>query len=233
MESIKKFFKDKYLTALVVSICSILLGLCAIIFPNFFANAFSIFAGIVLIVFSLFLVFTAITFSPFVMVSFYRFMQALLMLIIGIVLVSNTQFGTSVISCIFGLWVLINGLIDITSVASVFNTDKYSILEQIGALLEVAFGIIILVNPFTSFMVWVIFVGCYLVLDGAYILVLAIRTKKFAKEFKRAVVESNAEDVSKNDDEVIEVEKDDTSKSDDSKKDDEVIEIDTSKDDKK
>lgn len=154
---LKEMKKNKILTATVM----IILGAFMLIWPGIVSRSICYFLGAVLIFFGITKIIAYVKLTEVGFFSKVLLLFSILMILLGVALFIKPDFFSSIIPILVGICVLLES---INGFMSYFQEKDIAIL--IRALLLLAFGILLLWNPFGATQVFIRIIGIYLILDG-------------------------------------------------------------------
>ena len=188
----KKFFKEMKWDALLTGILYILLGLVALIVPETMQKALGYLLGVVLIVAG------AVSMISYLLrdahQSYYHndFLHGLIGIVAGILVLNKIEFIIAAIPFMLGVLVLISGCGKLQSVIDMKRMEYGNwVVMLIFALVNIAFGILLMCNPFQWGVLLFRLLGLGLVFSGVTDCVVTVY---LAAKIKRYVQEMNAVD---------------------------------------
>ena len=171
------FIKLKNLSVITI-IVSLLIGAVLLIKPDESLKLVSLLCGITVIALGIAALFSYFTKYKTAVLA----VLGTVSIIGGIIISVKYQAIMSVIIFIFGLFILLSGIVDFFSAIDSKKSDISSwIVSLVLAVVTMVFGLVIMVNPFSSVVVMTRILGVGLIVYAVMDLISFIQIKKIAK----------------------------------------------------
>lgn len=185
------FIKLKNLSVITI-IVSLLIGAVLLIKPDESLKLVSLLCGITVIVLGIAALFSYFTKYKTAVLA----VLGTVSIIGGIIISVKYQAIMSVIIFIFGLFILLSGIVDFFSAIDSRKSDISSwIVSLVLAVVTIVFGLVIMVNPFSSVVVMTRILGVGLIVYAVMDLISFIQIKKIAKIALSPEIDADATEV--------------------------------------
>ena len=196
LDMIKELKKNMILLAVFY----LILGIILVLFPEGSGYAICYLIGGLTIIYGIFhLVLYQRTKSPFVTYR-YDLVQGIIGLAIGIYVMIVPEILIETLPVVLGVVVMIDSIVKIQNAWDLkrMGYDRWW-LVMIGALVTLAFGLLMVFYPFTVYLSVIVFVGISLIVNGVSDLITIFILNKKVKEFKskveNMVIDSDAKEI--------------------------------------
>lgn len=181
--------KKMFTNFLISSICYIALGIALMVWPIASLNVFCYVIGSVTVAYGLWRIYRFVTHREERYVTVGLFV-GIVALALGLCLFIKPEIFSSILPMILGLYLVFDGMVKLQAAFDIKRDgyEKWGILLLL-ALLMIALGVVIILNPFDSATVLVAFIGASMVVDGAINLWNAIVVYQHLKALKKAAKE--------------------------------------------
>ena len=184
---------ESWWSYLLAGIVALAFGVLLIAYPSATAKTFFWIFGVFLLVFGLIDVMRGVVHLFKKQKWFGTFAWGAVSFIIGGILLGNLGRATAgvlwVMAILVGIWVIVLGVIELATAMDLPPGTGRGWIAVLGVI-SIIFGIIILAYPFGSVYALMVVIGVYLLIAGAYEIVMSIyvpmRTRKIKKELKAA-----------------------------------------------
>lgn len=153
-------------TYIGISLVSVLLGLFLVIKPETSSNIFTYIIG------AGFVFYGVVHMVTYILVkndSFYQYdlAKGIITTIIGVFFILKPTVIASILPMTLGIAILINGIFSLQSSINILrNTSSNWLRVLIPAVITIALGLLIVLNPFASVKTLLIIIGCCLIWNG-------------------------------------------------------------------
>ncbi len=171
-------------TELIAGAALILIGLILLIWPGIATNLLFGAIGAICIIIGLVYVVRYCMLEAKLAITSFDLSLGLVWIIAGVAVIVFKNLLISLLPILFGLIVLIGGVIKIQSTLGFkrMNATRWY-LELICAIVSIAFGVIILLNPFSTALLLMRVIGAALAIEGIMDLVSRIFYKRSCETF--------------------------------------------------
>ena len=171
-------------TELIAGIAMILIGLVLLIWPGIATSLLFGAIGAVCIIIGVVYVVRYCMLEAKLAITSFDLSLGLIWILGGVLIIVFKNLLISLLPMLFGLIVLIGGVIKLQSTLGFrrMNATRWYI-ELICAIISIAFGVIILLNPFSTALLLMRVIGIALVIEGAMDLISRIFYKKTCDAF--------------------------------------------------
>ena len=153
-------------TYIGVSLVSILLGIFLVVKPETSSNIFTYIIG------ACFVFYGVVHMATYILVkndSFYQYdlAKGIITTTIGVIFILKPTIIASILPMILGIAILVNGIFGLQSSINILrNTSTTWVRVLIPAIITIALGLLIVLNPFESVKTLLIIIGCCLIWNG-------------------------------------------------------------------
>lgn len=154
----KNIFNNMIKEAIAYDIFAIILGVFLLCNPRLATTVTGVLFGVFLTISGLYMI------SNYIFnrntINMFRLSLGLLTLIMGIIFLINPILLSSVITLIIGIWIIISGIIKLLLAIKfkIFNEETW-IINIVISILTICIGILLVVNPFKSYIVISTYIG--------------------------------------------------------------------------
>lgn len=126
----------------------------------------------------------------------YNLVYGLVFVLLGIVIFVKVETVISIIPFLLGFAVTISGLLKFQNAVDLIRM-KYSGwgIVMIVSILNIAFGVVLIMNPFTSAMILFICIGIGMIYSGVSDLIATIMLSRSIKNIGKEIVKASEQDV--------------------------------------
>lgn len=180
-----EFIKEIKTTLLVMAGFYIIMGLLMLIFPQLVSNTICYIIGAICLItggLAIYVYIASEVYGPLAMVTL---VISILFIGLGLFVFLNPETFASFIPLVMGIILALEGFSKLQSSITLkkYNYDKWwEIL--IGAIVIFIFGIILILNPFTSLIILIRLLGIFLIIDGISNILTAFSYNKIEKSIK-------------------------------------------------
>ena len=155
--------------------------------PTIATRTVEIFTGVILMILGLSATFNYFSKGTLKIFNF-NLAYGIVSIFLGFLILINPFTLVNILTCIFGIWLCISGLIKVNHGLNFRKVKEDSwLLTFVIGLLTLAFGIVVIINPFINLyltQVLGMFISVYAVLDFTESVLLKQRASSFLKLFK-------------------------------------------------
>ena len=182
--------KKMFTNFLISSACYIALGIALMVWPVASLNVFCYVVGSITAAYGLWRIYRFISHREERYVTVGLFI-GIVALALGICFFVKPEIFSSILPFILGLYLIFDGAVKLQAAIDIKKDGytKWGILLLL-ALLMIALGVVIIINPFDSAAVLVTFIGASMVVDGAINLWNAIVVYQHLRALKKAAKET-------------------------------------------
>lgn len=162
-----EFIKEIKTTLLVMAGFYIIMGLLMLLFPQLVSNTICYVIGAICLITGGLAVYTYVASQIYGPLAMLTLVIAIVFIGLGLFIFLNPETFASFIPLVMGIVLALEGLSKFQSSVTLkkYNYDKWwEILA--GAIVVFAFGIVLLLNPFTSLIILIRILGFFLIIDG-------------------------------------------------------------------
>lgn len=172
-------FKQTYI---VLSVVLVLLGICMLIFPAFFAYTICRIIGAVCIIHGIMRLVGYFSNDLYKIAFQFDLALGIASIILGLVIIFNTEGFVSLVPIIIGIFTLVSGTLKIQSSvdAKRFGLSTWWLL-LLCSVVTMLFGMVLILCPLESMSAIISVMGISLIIDGIQSLFLVIYTVKYRK----------------------------------------------------
>ncbi len=173
MDKFSQALRSAKAQTIIVSALLFVIGLLLVIFPNHALNLFCYIAGAALILFGVYRLIIYVLELKNNKFSL-ALLSAAVLIAFGLLLVINPGIVTGMLTVLFGIIIIIEAVSNLQDAVNRYIAkEKGWWLQLVVAVITLPFGIVILVNPFTSTEIIMIFAGISLMLEAVITLLCA------------------------------------------------------------
>lgn len=172
--------------SIIMDVIFIALGLFLIINPTLSTKVSGILLGILLVVSGLYAVIKYVLNIDSAFIFTFELIYGLLSIIAGILIIANPLSLANFITIIVGLWFIVSAIIKV-SLALQFRVFKEEtwVLNLVIGLLTILLGILLLINPFSGFIIITTYVGIMLIVYAGMDIVEQFLFRKRASDITK------------------------------------------------
>lgn len=109
-------------------------------------------------------------------------LESIVLLLIGIVLIFRTENAINLFVILIGIWAILMGIVQLYMMTKNHYTASGKNTLLVNGLISIAFGIIVLFNPFSAAKVFLILTGILAFIIGIIMIALSIMLKNAKKK---------------------------------------------------
>ena len=181
----KSILRERWGSSAFSALATIALGLVLVLWPDRSVSLMCTILGGALLMFGIIYFFAC--FSKKGRAPLILMIPGAVLAGLGVWLMISAESVISLIQYVFGAVIIFHGIVDVQGVLTLagYRAKKWWV-DLLMALLSLALGVVILLNPFGSFSALVSLIGCALVYDGFSDLWLICRLARAGRAYERA-----------------------------------------------
>lgn len=165
---IKRFYKMMYISMFAV-LLDIFMGVILLVFPDMASKMAIVLVGSLIVIHGLFYLIRYIYDGLGSRVFSVDLITGVAAVILGLFTIFNPFNAITVIGILFGIWLLVRGLEKLYySIIFISHHDDLAPIFIMISLLIILMGILVMINPFESFMLVTRLAGIFLICDGLF-----------------------------------------------------------------
>lgn len=180
-----EFIKEIKSTLLVMAGFYIIIGLLMLLFPHLVSNTICYIIGALCLITGGIAIYTYIGSEMYGPMAMITLVISIVFIALGVFVVMNPEVFASFIPLVMGIVLALEGFSRLQSSMTLkkYNYDKWwGVLA--GAILVFIFGIVLILNPFTSLTILIRVLGAFLIVDGVSSLLTSFSYSKIEKSIK-------------------------------------------------
>ncbi len=180
-----EFLKEIKSSLLIMAGFYIIIGLVMLLAPAFVSNSICYLIGALCLIIGGLAIYTYIQSEVYGPLAMATLILAILFIVLGVFVVMNPEFFASFIPIVTGVILVIDAFSKLESSVRL-KKYEYSNWWQvlIAAILVFIFGILLILNPFTSLTILIRVLGVFLMLDGISNIITVFSYNKIEKAIK-------------------------------------------------
>ncbi|MBQ9011068.1 MAG: DUF308 domain-containing protein [Bacilli bacterium] len=180
-----EFIKELKTTLLIMAGFYIIIGLIMLITPTFINNAICYLIGALCLIMGGLSIYTYIGSEVYGPLSIAILIIAIAFIVAGIFIITSPEMFQTIVPIIMGVLLILSSFAKMQSASTIkkYNYNKWWAV-LVGALIVFVFGIILLLNPFESLMLFTRILGLFLIVDGISSLITSFGYIKIEKSIK-------------------------------------------------
>lgn len=180
-----EFIKEIKSTLLIMAGFYVVTGLIMLLAPTFVNNAICYLIGSLCLIIGGLAIYTYLGSEVYGPLSIAVLITAIAFIVIGIFIITSPELFASVVPITMGVLLVVEAFGKMRSSITVkkYGYDKWWAV-LVGALLVFVFGIILLLNPFESLIIFIRILGTFLIIDGISSFITSFSYTKIEKSIK-------------------------------------------------
>lgn len=182
----KERFNETINSIIITSIITLIVGLIMIFLPKISIETLGIVAAICVIAHGIVLVYLDLKASKYY-VPFDGLFSGIISIILGVLLLCEPNILPVVFTIVLGIWVILMSINYIKIAIKLHNTRLPWVEILLLGILDLAVGLILIINPFEATISLVLFTGIMLIIHSVINIIDVLLLKKDVKEISKTL----------------------------------------------